>query len=83
MQTKKLLNGWYRVSGEHYFSNVKRGRHYGSDQWSNDLRRRDTGDLVELGSLHCTKRDAVEEAERIIARADERYIPSPSEVEAA
>lgn len=78
MQTTKLLNGWYRVSGEYHFSNIKRGRAYGDTQWSADLRIRETGELVQLAGLWSTKRDAVEEAERLIDRADALYIPQVS-----
>jgi hypothetical protein len=72
MQTKKFLKGWYRVSGEHHFSNVKLER---SGEWSIDLRLSESGDL-DNGCLCSTKREAVEEAHRIIARKDALHIPA-------
>ena len=80
MRQTKFLSGWYRVSGQHHFSNVKRSTAYGRVQWSVDLRRGHDGELVQLAGLWDSKREGVEEAERIIARADALYVPSPAEL---
>lgn len=76
MKTKKLLNGWYRVSGEYYFSNVRLTAKRGTlGCWSADIRKRDSGDLVQYAGLWDSKRDAVEEATRIIQRKDALHVP--------
>lgn len=75
MQTRKLLYGWYRVSGEHYFSNVKLSAKRGTlGCWSADLRLRHSGDLIQFAGLWDTKREAVEEAKRLIERHDPLFI---------
>jgi hypothetical protein len=71
-KVSKFLKGWYRVSGEHHFSNVRLER---SGEWFVDLRYSHNGDLRQLAGLWNTKREAVEEAERVIARADALFIP--------
>lgn len=75
MQTTKLLSGWYRLSGDYHFSNIKReGR-----EWLVDVRVRSSGDLAEMGGLWTRKSEAFEEAARLIERRDRGYIPTDDE----
>lgn len=63
----KLLSGWYRISGDEFFGNVKherRGEHRG--KWTADLRIRQSGDLVQYAGAWNTKADAVEEVTHLI-----------------
>lgn len=67
----KLLSGWYRVSGDEHFGNVKRertGEHAG--KWTADFRYRDSGDLIQYAGVWNTKREAVEEVEFLISRRE-------------
>jgi hypothetical protein len=76
MKITKFLHGRYRVSGEHYFSNVTLSGKRGTlGCWSADIRRSDSGDLVQYAGLWDTKRDAVDEAKHIIARMDALFVP--------
>ena len=75
MQTTKLLTGWYRLSGEFHFSNIKReGR-----EWSVDVRVRSSGEYREFGGLWNRKADAFEDAARLIANRDRLYTPPADE----
>lgn len=70
MRQVKILSGWYRVSGQHYYSNVKRDGRF----WYADLRYSHSGELRQHAGLWSRKRDAIEEAERLIAYHDPLFI---------
>jgi hypothetical protein len=75
MRTAKLLSGWYRISGQHYFSNVRLTAKRGTlGCWSADLRVRSSGDLRQYAGLWDTKREAIEEAARLIERHDAVFV---------
>lgn len=75
MKTTKFLHGWYRVTGKHYFSNVKLTAKRGTlGCWSVDIRYSHSGELRQYAGLWDTKREAVEEAIRVIERADALFV---------
>ena len=72
MKTTKFLAGWYRLTGEHHFSNIKLEN---DGLWSADLRYQHSGELVRYAGLWSTKREAVDEATYLISRHDALFVP--------
>lgn len=66
MKIVKYASGFYRVSGENYFANVKLDSK--DKKWHAEIRRRDDGVLVRFAGIWNTKKDAVEEAKFILER---------------
>jgi len=61
---KKLLAGYYRLSGNDYYANIKKSRDDG--MWHAEIRNND-GKVVQFAGIWKTKKDAHEEAEMVLS----------------
>jgi len=69
MQLRKLMAGWYRLSNEFCFSNIRLGRKESGElttKWYADVRDSRTGNLKRYAGIWNTRRDAIEEAEDLL-----------------
>jgi hypothetical protein len=65
LPVSRLLAGYYRITADRGYANVKRDRETG--KWHGDIRN-NSGDLVRYAGIWKSKKDAVEEAQFILAR---------------
>ena len=64
----KFLAGWYRISGDEHFGNVRRDRAH-PGKWVADLRNA-AGDLIQFAGIWNTKREAADEVTHLIRRRE-------------
>ncbi len=66
---KRFLAGFYRVSAPQAFANVKldrRGEHKG--KWVCEIRSEVTREIIQFAGVWNTKREGVEEVQRVLQR---------------